>query len=131
MRRGALAVTVAVALAAHAAYGGPPTAPAPAPSAPAVAPAPPAASRWHVATPWTLTLSNGSAFTMPPAYILPDAVWNDLDAEMKRLQDEDTRLTSENQSLTTSLSSWQPGWKTLAVAVIGGVALGWYAHSKL
>lgn len=130
MKRRAAALTVAIALAAHAAYGDP-TPPAPAPTAPAAPPAPPAASRWHVAAPWTLTLSSGTAFTMPPAYILPDKSWNDLDAEMKRLQDEDTRLTAENKSLETSLSSWQPGWKTFAIAVLGGVALGWYAHDKL
>lgn len=119
------AVLVLLALAGRGAYGDP------AASAPTAPPPPPAASRWHVPGPWQLTLPSGTAYTMPPAYILPENAWNDLDAEMKRLQDEDTRLTAENQSLTTSLSGWQPGWKTFAIAVLGGVAIGWYAHEKL
>lgn len=73
----------------------------------------------------------GADLRLPPGYYLDEPNWNKLDAEVRRLQDAETRLTAENQSFRASLGTWQPGWKTLLGAVILGGAGGWYLGSKL
>ena len=65
-------------------------------------------------------------------HILAPPAWSKLDAEMRRLQDAETRLTAENQSLRTQAGSgWRPGWKLLATTLVIGTALGAYGRSKL
>lgn len=66
-----------------------------------------------------------------PGHFVDTATWGKLDAAIRETQDQVTRLAAENVSLRSSSTSWQPGWKTLACAVITGLAAGWYAHSKL
>jgi hypothetical protein len=80
----------------------------------------------------TLIGPNGKLFTLPQgSHIITGDVWHDLDSEMLRLQESETRLSAENKRLRQSVESWSPGWKSLAVAVGSGLALGWYLNSRL
>lgn len=93
--------------------------------------APPAPVNLHILSPSTVHTDGGSDVRLPPGYFLDEATRAAIDTEMKRLQDQETRLTAENTSLTQSTQGWQPGWYTLAITLASGLALGWYAHSKL
>ncbi len=80
----------------------------------------------HTNTDGHLVTDGGTDLRIPPSYIVDVPTWKRLDAEMRRLQDAETRLTAENASLARSASGWQPGWKTLAGAIVAGAALGFY-----
>lgn len=94
------------------------------------APPKPLTSYLHLRTPAHVLTDGGADLRLPPGYYLDEPTWGKLDTEVRRLQDSETRLNAENKSLKTSLSGWQPGWWTLAGAVAGGLAIGWYAHGK-
>lgn len=85
----------------------------------------------HMRTPSTVTTDGGSTLQLPPGYFLDEDSYSKLDNEVRRLQGQETRLVAENGSLRKTLSSWQPGWVVVASAVAGGIALGFYVHSKL
>lgn len=78
-----------------------------------------------------LTTESGLHLSLPPGYFLDEPTHDKLDTEVKRLQDQETRLVAENQSLKKSLSSWQPGWVTIVSFLAAGIAGGVYLHSKL
>lgn len=61
----------------------------------------------------------------PGVFLTVDA-WGDLDTELRRSQDNETRLAAENNSLRDTTMSWQPGWKTIAVTLLTGLAGGIY-----
>lgn len=66
-----------------------------------------------------------------PGYFLDDEAYAKLDTEVRRLQDSETRLQAENNSLRASAASWQPGWVTaLSIAVVSA-ALTVYVERKL
>lgn len=85
----------------------------------------------HLLTPSTVTTEGGTTLKLPPSYILSEPAWSSLDVEMKRLQDQETRLKAENGSLRAVVSGWQPGFYTLALAVVSGAALAVYVDRKL
>lgn len=85
----------------------------------------------HLLTPSTLTTEGGSTLRLPPSYVLSEPAWSSLDVEMKRLQDVETRLKAENGSLRAAVSGWQPGFYTLAIAIVSGMALAVYVDRKL
>jgi hypothetical protein len=85
----------------------------------------------HIETPSTVHTDGGTDLRLPPGYFLDEGTHQKLDTEMRRLQDTETRLSAENTSLRSTLKGWQPGWIVLVVAAAGGVALGFYAGSKL
>jgi hypothetical protein len=66
-----------------------------------------------------------------PGRYLDEERWSLLDAEVRRLQTAETRLTAENQSMRKSLAGWTPGWKTLALALASGLAGGAFLVAKL
>ncbi len=78
---------------------------------------------YHLKSPSTLKTEKGSELKLPPGYFLDEQTWQDRDAEMKRLQEQETRLSAENLSLRKSARDDYP-W--LATGVVGafGVALG-------
>ena len=85
----------------------------------------------HMRTPSTVTTEGGTTRQLPPGYFLDEESYSKLDTEVRRLQEQETRLGAENRSLRGTLSSWQPGWLVVVGAVVGGAALGFYVHSKL
>lgn len=68
---------------------------------------------------------------LPPGHFVDQVTWTKLDDVLKDSQNDVTRLRAENGKLRDSVSGWTPGWKTLATALLVGLAGGWYAHSKL
>jgi hypothetical protein len=85
----------------------------------------------HIESPSTLKTDGGTELRLPPGYFLDEPSWDRLNTNMRALQDLDTRLMAENQSMKASLASWQPGWWVVAGAVASGIALGWYLHEEL
>lgn len=88
-------------------------------------------SHVHIRSASSVHTDGGSEARLPPGWFLDEASYAALDAEMRRLQDAEVRLTAENKSFRETAASWQPGWYTLAITLAGGAALGWYVHSKL
>ena len=85
----------------------------------------------HIHTASTVTTDGGSTLHLPPGYFLDEPAWDNLNVQIKKLQDTDTDLTAQNKAMQTTLSGWSPGWRTLAVAVVTGVAIGVYLDRKL
>ena len=72
----------------------------------------------------TLTKDDGTQYRLPPGHFYDVPTWTGLNDEVIRLQNQETRLKSENQSLRGSLAGWQPGWLTVMVAITFGVGIG-------
>ena len=123
---GAFVTALFILVASNSAAFGDTTTPAPTVPVPNLAPA-----YMHLADPSVLTTHAGTILQLPPGYWMDEPTHKVEDDKRKAEQDLDTRLTAENKSLRAAAASWQPGWKTLASAIISGVALGWYLHGKI
>lgn len=78
----------------------------------------------------TLKADTGEELRVPPGRYLPEPTWHALDLEMRRLQDAETRLAAENQSLRSSLDEG-PGWGTwvtIGLALAAGIGVGAIAY---
>ncbi len=81
--------------------------------------------------PGSLITYSGENYILPlGTHILTYEVWDSLDVEMRRLQEQETRLTAENKSLKHTAASWHPGWKTIAAGVLVGLSAGLYVGIK-
>lgn len=69
--------------------------------------------------------------TLPPGHFVDAATWSALDAAIRAAEDRATRFDAQNKVLREAASGSQPGWRTLALAVLTGIAGGWYLHDKL
>lgn len=81
----------------------------------------------HLMTGATLRTEGGSELHLPPdSVILLPETWTELDIEVRRLQDAETRLTAERDSLRKSAHSSLWSWRTLSVAgaLVTGVGIG-------
>lgn len=58
--------------------------------------------------------------------LLSPRKWLDLDTEVRRLQDAETRLTTENKYMRERVESWQPGWRLLATTLVTSLVVGGY-----
>lgn len=85
----------------------------------------------HIEDPSTLTTQFGSVLPLPPGYFLDEPTFNKLNADFKALQDGNTSKDAQIKVYKAEIEKWQPGWVTLASALVGGCALGWYLHDKL
>ncbi len=65
---------------------------------------------------------------LPPGRFVDEPAWTALDLELRRLQTKEIRIDAENASLRASADGWQPGWRTLAVAFVTGVAGGFAVY---
>ncbi len=79
----------------------------------------------------TLTKDNGQQYRLPPGRFFDEPTFQELDTELKRLQNQETRLSAENKSLMESLDTWRPGWLAITTAVLVGIGGGvggyyWY-----
>lgn len=125
-RRCGVIVAVVLTLAARGVLADPTPAPAP-----TVVVAPPLPGTLHLQTPSTVVTDGGSNLRLPPGYWMDEPTYKRQDDDLKVLQDKDTRLTVENQSLRQSVSGWQPGWKMILSAVVTGLAAGIYLGHKI
>jgi hypothetical protein len=67
----------------------------------------------------TLDTLGGSTLALPPGtWIVPEESWSTLDDELRRLQEAETRLTAQNQSLRSSAADFDRKWLW-----VGGSAL--------
>lgn len=71
-----------------------------------------------------LTTSKGNKLQLPPGYFLDEDTWELKDAEMRRLQETETRLKAENQSLRKSSETGSFPWITVGVVFALGVTAG-------
>lgn len=73
----------------------------------------------------TCTTAGGSTVALPPGVFLPEPAWLKLDAEVRRLQAEETRLNAENRKLRDLTDSTAGRTlKYLAIGVAIGLAAG-------
>ena len=88
-------------------------------------------SNLHLSTASTVTTDGGTSLRLPPGYFLDETKHGQVDAEFKRLQDQETRLTAANGSLLKSASGFTPGWMTAVAAFVVGGAVGAYLEHRL
>lgn len=74
--------------------------------------------------PVTVQKDDGTSYRLPQGHFLDTFTWELLDNEVKRLQDQENRLTAENISLKNNLKNATPGWPMLLVVVAGAVVTG-------
>lgn len=82
-------------------------------------------------TPSAVITEGGSSLRLPAGYYLAEPLWTSWELKLRRLQDAETRLTAENDSLRKSAAGWSPGWRTLATALLVGMVAGGYGYHKL
>jgi hypothetical protein len=70
----------------------------------------------HLKSGSSVKTDGGSDLRLPPGYFLTEPDWSKLDAELRRLQNAETRLDAENKSMRKSLDDG-PGWGTLIITV--------------
>jgi hypothetical protein len=62
------------------------------------------------------------------SHVLTPPSWQRLDEAYRKLEEDRTRITAENDSFRKTMQSWTPGWKivlsTLIVGIAGGVYVG-------
>ena len=78
---------------------------------------------YHIKSPSTLKTEKGSEVKLPPGYFIDEEKWQELDLEMMRLQEQETRLKAENDSLRKSAANDYP-WLATGTVGVFGVALG-------
>lgn len=72
----------------------------------------------HLKSESHVTTAKGSVLDLPPGYWLDEQTWQDKDAELKKLQEQSTRLTAENTSLKQSADEISFGWKSLSTIAV-------------
>lgn len=82
----------------------------------------------HIVSASDVVTDGGSLLRLPPGYFLDEPMWLRFDTEIRRLQDAETRLAAENESLRESVSRAPPGgWRTMVLvagALAAGIAIG-------
>lgn len=78
---------------------------------------------WHFKSAPTCTTARGTVLSLPIGYYVADNSFARLDAELRRAQDVETRLTAENTSLRKSAADG-PSWTTPVVVAVSAFAAG-------
>lgn len=94
------------------------------------APAAPPTAHLRLNTPMLLTRGDGATRMLPPGHFFDEPSYDKIEKEVKRLQDQETRLTAENLSLRKATEGWTPGWKTVASIFVTGVTIGIYVATR-
>lgn len=84
----------------------------------------PAQTYYRVRKPSTLHTLGGLVVPLPPVYILGEPEWERLDAEVRRLQDAETRLEAENTSLRETARALSFPWRGAVVGGLLGLVVG-------
>lgn len=95
-------------------------------SSAAADPAPPL----HIESPSEIKTDGGTNLRLPPGYFLEEPTYNHLDRELKRLQEKETRLDAENESLRKTIEN-TPNWKWWVLVSVAAGATGVYIGTKL
>jgi hypothetical protein len=74
----------------------------------------------------TLTLKSGRVLELPPGRFIEETEFERMEAEHRRLQEAETRLTAERNSYKKSNDEWRLGWKSLVFAFALGSAYATY-----
>jgi hypothetical protein len=84
---------------------------------------------YHLKSPSQLETEKGSKLKLPPGYFLDEVTWQERDAALKRLQEQETRLKAENVSLRKSASEGLSA--TSAVLLVSlGAFFGFVAYQS-
>lgn len=62
--------------------------------------------------------ATGEEFELPPGFFLPEPEWEELDVEVKRLQEQEVRLEAENEVYRETHQSW---WAPLVLGIGAGL----------
>jgi hypothetical protein len=93
-------------------------------SAAAADPVPRVTIPTELLSPATVTTDGGSVARLDAGdWLVPKTYRDDWDAEMRRLQDQETRLEAENESLKKSLRATDPKWYWLVGAFVSGLTI--------
>lgn len=68
---------------------------------------------------------------LPPGYFLDEPTWNKLDTEVRRLQEQEIRLTAENKKLREYSAGYFPMWAVVGASLAVGTAAGIWIGLKL
>lgn len=79
---------------------------------------------WHIKTPSVVVTEKGSKLDLPPGYFLDEEAWRERDLELKRLQEQETRLKAENRSLRKTVAADAIPWRVIVCAMAFGAAAG-------
>jgi len=79
-------------------------------------------------TPAVCKTEGGSTVSLPPGRFLPEQGWQNHEKEWMALEDDNTRLTAENEVLRDQESSI--GWKTVVSAILAGILIDRYALDR-
>lgn len=91
-------------------------------------PEPPPSEHLRMRDPSTLHVASGRTFLLPPGRFISERLFAEHEAELKRLQTSETRLTAERNALKKlAESSAGPGWGTVLV-LAGVIATGFAVH---
>jgi hypothetical protein len=71
---------------------------------------------WRFSSAPTCTVIPGAStpdvtIALPPGYYLADSAWDKLDLELHRLQEQETRLTAENEVFRKHARAGSLGWR--------------------
>lgn len=80
----------------------------------------------RLTVPTTVSDGAGNSRSLPPGYFLTQDSWSALDLELRRLQEAETRLTAENESLRDAAGA-PPAWWWVAAGVAAAAGLGFAA----
>ena len=70
-------------------------------------------------------------FSVPAGtHLVADYLWDEWDADYRRLQERDVRLSAENAVLRREATRWRPGWRVIVGAALVGLATGVYAGTR-
>lgn len=75
----------------------------------------------------TCTTEGGSSVTLPPGWYFDEPDFDELDGEVRRLQESETRLRAENKSLRETPSNRLK----LLLGVAAGLAVGYFVGNSL
>lgn len=82
----------------------------------------------HLKSSSDVTTEKGSKLKLPPGYFLDEKTWQERDAELKKAQEDRTRLKAENESLRKYVNEDAIPWKTIGCAIVFGAFVGYLGH---